>query len=166
MPAIFACATTLTLATTPAPDFAAALIAGVALIVVGIAWVVLAGIQTFRYHWDRRILVAPLVVTVTALVLTSGIPRTVGWAMTAGSLRAHAERCTDSDQPRQIGVYSVAQTRALPAGCVFLLDGGFLNTIGVAHLPDGPTSLGEDDVRGATAWTAIDNGWYRFILPF
>jgi hypothetical protein len=156
------CAVVMWAAVTPVTTFVCAAFAFCAGVVIGIVWLVFAVVGWLRYRTVRRSLVAPVIVVTTAVLVVFSIPFEVGFALSENRLTDLAATCRPSREGSQAGVYTIRRVVAIgDSGCLFYTDGGFLDDVGVAYLPGGPT--GEVRARfESIELRHISDDWYRF----
>ncbi|MFI7003822.1 hypothetical protein [Nocardia sp. NPDC050175] len=141
-----------------------------AIFVLGLAaigWLVPALVAMLYYRTFMLGLIAPAIVAITFALLHTDIPRSVGWALSEGSLERAEVRCTDTGL---IGVYLVTHASRRAAGCHFYTDGGFMDSVGIAHLPNGvpadAVAEGGPIRDGQYGYWHINGPWYRFSQAF
>ncbi|MFF3223624.1 hypothetical protein ACFYV7_12605 [Nocardia suismassiliense] len=143
--------------------FAVVFVLGIA----AIGWLVPALVAMLYYRTFKLGLIAPAMVAITFALAHTEIPRTVGWALSEGSFERAETQCAETGL---IGVYSITRASRHDAGCHFTTDGGFMNTVGIAHLPnDIPADAaveGEPIQDGQYEYRHIDGPWYRFSQAF
>ncbi len=166
-----ACGVMLWSSAAPVVDFVYFMLAGWALVLLGVAWLVLVVIGWFRYRTVRRTLLAPAVVApalvlVTAALVVVQAPFRLGFLVSKPALADAAADCTYSLEHRRIGVYSVRSTRELDGGCLFFTQGGLIDSVGIAYLPGGAPHLGAPRHDGDIGYDHIGGDWYRFVERF
>ena len=160
------CTATLLVFVSPFPLLPVVLLVGWAIALVGLVWIVFAAVQLLRYRWDRRSLLAPAIVVLTAGLLVFHVPFRLGWLAMEGTMTSRAQECSTTHERHWIGLYSVESVSGSPAGCHFQLTGGFLNTVGIAYLPGGAPRIGYTDQEGVRGYEPIDGDWYRYRVAF
>ncbi len=88
--------------------------------------------------------------------------------MSKNRLTAVARECPKTFDDRRIGgVYRVWQIRPVDGGCLFYIEGGLIDSIGLAHLPNGAPYLGEPPRHdGDIGYREYHGDWYRFVQRF
>lgn len=81
--------------------------------------------------------VAPALVLVTCALVALSVPSRVAFTASKDSLAAEAQECSTSSTERRIGAYQVGRI------CLFFIEGGLINSIGLANLPAGTPYLGD-----------------------
>lgn len=82
------------------------------------------------------------------------------------SLSTAADHCVQSFEGTTLGVYRVYRTQPVEGGCLFFIEGGLLNSIGLAHFPDGAPYIGEPQHEGDIGYEEFDGDWYQFEQLF
>ncbi|GAA4814672.1 hypothetical protein [Tomitella cavernea] len=160
------CAAALAVFLSPFPLLPAVILAGWAFVLLGAVWVAFTVVQLVLYRWDRRVLIAPAMVVVTAGLLAFRVPFHLGWCAMQGTMTAHAQQCVNTYERQWIGVYSVESVHGTAGSCHFRLTGGFLDTVGVAYLPGETPSQGFTDREGVRGYEPLGDGWYRYREVF
>ena len=141
-------------------------LAGWALMFLGALWLLFALIGWFKYRAARWTAVAPALVVVTAVLVVLSVPSKTAFAVSESSLTAAATDCESTPDDSWIGVYKVRRTQSTDSGCLFFLEGGLFDSIGLAYMPDGPPNLGEPTRDGDIGYEEFDGDWYQFIQRF
>ncbi|MCJ0905942.1 hypothetical protein [Rhodococcus sp. ARC_M6] len=136
------------------------------LAIVGVAWLVLSLVGWIKYRALRLSTAAPVLVLITLALVMLSVPSRVAFAVSKDSLAAMAVDCQKSLDAQRIGVYRVVQIWPDNNGCRFQIEGGLLNSIGLAYLPDGAPYLGEPRREGDTGYEKFDGDWYLFVRGF
>ncbi|GAA3158806.1 hypothetical protein GCM10020255_040840 [Rhodococcus baikonurensis] len=93
-------------------------------------------------------------------------PSHVAFALSKDSLEAVAADCQKSLENQTIGVYRVLQVWPVGNGCRFHIEGGLIDSIGLAYLPDGAPYLGKPRHDGDIGYQEFDGDWYSFVQRF
>ncbi|MFN3539575.1 MAG: hypothetical protein ACK40J_05850 [Rhodococcus sp. (in: high G+C Gram-positive bacteria)] len=93
-------------------------------------------------------------------------PPKVAFAVSEHSLSTAADHCVQSFEGTTLGVYRVYRTQPVEGGCLFFIEGGLLNSIGLAHFPDGAPYIGEPQHAGDIGYEEFDGDWYQFEQLF
>ncbi|NGP09345.1 hypothetical protein G6038_28525 [Rhodococcus sp. 14C212] len=136
------------------------------LVVLGAVWVGLGLIGWFRYRALRASAVAPVLVVLTVVLVALSVPSRVAFAVSRNALAAEARRCPQSWTDQRIGVYRIWQIRPVEGGCLFFIEGGLIDSIGLAYLPDGAPHLGDPRRDGEIGYRPYSGPWYRFVQRF
>ncbi|MCX5044038.1 hypothetical protein OG921_12750 [Aldersonia sp. NBC_00410] len=161
-----ACGVVLWASAAPVVDFVYIVLAGWALLFLGIAWLVLALIGLLRYRAYRASLIAPVLVLTTAALVVFSVPSWIGFQVSKGGLADAAAECRDSVEKVRIGVYEVSRIAHREEGCLFYTQGGLIDSVGVAYLPGGAPYLGRPRHDGEIGYSHLDGDWYRFVEAF
>ncbi|NMM85612.1 hypothetical protein B2J88_14740 [Rhodococcus sp. SRB_17] len=141
-------------------------LASAVLATLGAVWLVLGLIGWIKYRALRLSAVAPALVLITLTLVMVSVPSRVAFAVSKDSLAAVAVDCQKSLDAQRIGVYRVVQIWPDSNGCRFQIEGGLLNSIGLAYLPDGAPYLGEPRSDGDIVYEEFDGDWYVFVRGF
>lgn len=145
------------------PQFA---LAAAGLLILGGIWLVLALVGWFRYRALRWSTVAPALVLLTAALVAAAVPSRVAFAVSKDALLTAAHECPDSFETRRIGLYTVWQTLPVENGCLFFVEGGLIDSIGLAYLPGGAPRLGEPRHDGDIGYQVYEEDWYTIVRRF
>lgn len=156
------CATTIVLFIAPFPLFPAVVLAELAFVALGTVWIVLATVHGLRYRWDRRILAAPAMVVVTAALVVADVPYRLGWLAAQDAMTEAARSCVETTENHWISVYDVRGVSEHDGGCHFALSGGLINSVGLAYLPEGAPTTGDERHVGYN-YEPIGDDWYKYI---
>ncbi|QDQ97496.1 hypothetical protein [Tomitella fengzijianii] len=160
------CAAALAVFISPFPLLPAVVLVLWAFVLIGPVWLAFTVAQLVLYRWDRRVLVAPVMVVVTAALLAFQVPFHLGWWAMRGTMTAHAQECVNSHERQWIGVYSVERISGSAGSCHFRLTGGFLDTVGIAYLPGEAPRQGFTGREGVRGYEPLGDGWYRYREVF
>lgn len=137
---------------------------------LAVLWAICALFGAIRYRAYLLSALAPVMVAVTVVVVYSGAAEQVGWQVSKGSLAAVAAECARRSEPHRIGVYTIERVSREGAGpgragteCRFYTNGGFLDSVGFAYLPEGPPP---DHPASETTYRQYDGSWYRFVVSW
>lgn len=152
------------------PLYPSLLIAGSALMLllcVGLIWLVLLGIQLWKYRWDFGILIAPIIAAVAVAAIAGGAMQRLGWTLSHAELTTLAQACGESSDVRWAGVYRVTSVDRTDVGCLLYMDPTFMGPAGIAYAPDGVDRLGLPPGEGMIGYTEMpvgntDGPWYQF----
>jgi hypothetical protein len=136
------------------------------LLILGAVWLVLGVVGWFKFRALRVTTIAPVVVLATAGLVMLSVPSTVAFAVSKGSLAAAAVPCVQSWDDRRIGMYQVRRIQPVDGGCLFYIEGGLIDSIGLAYLPEGAPYLGKPRHDGDIGYTPYRGDWYRFVQRF
>nr|WP_296769621.1 hypothetical protein [Rhodococcus sp. (in: high G+C Gram-positive bacteria)] len=136
------------------------------LLFLGAVWLVFAMIGWFRYRGLRWTAIAPALVILTAALVLFSVPSRTAFLVSKSSLETVAADCADSQQDRRIGAYSVLQIRRMDKGCLFFIQGGLIDSIGLAYLPDSDPRIGKPRHDGDFGFEEFSGDWYRFVQRF
>ncbi|MFE4500035.1 hypothetical protein ACFRFQ_09220 [Rhodococcus sp. NPDC056743] len=150
----------------PLVSYAYYALAIVVLAVLGAVWLILSVIGWFKFRAMRWSLIAPGLVLVTGALVMLSVPSRVAFMASQSSLVAEAQECSTSSTDRRIGAYQVRRIEPVGDGCLFYLEGGLINSIGLAYLPDGAPYLGDPRHDGDIGYQAFDGDWYTFVQAF
>ncbi|MGW1737175.1 hypothetical protein ACWCPQ_00035 [Nocardia sp. NPDC001965] len=137
------------------------LIASGVLLVLGVLWSIWALFGLIRYRAHPLSAVAPLLAAVAVGLVYSGAAERSGWQLSKGALAAAAVDCADSSEPARIGLYLVERVHRYGAECRFYTDGGLIDQVGFAYLPEGPPP---ERRASETTYRRYDGSWYRFTV--
>ncbi|QBJ98516.1 hypothetical protein ERC79_03080 [Rhodococcus sp. ABRD24] len=138
-----------------------------ALLVLGGIWSVLVAVGLVRYGWHRLVLVAPVIVVLTAALVAFSVPERFGWWMSKDDLLRAAVACVDPPESDHIGLYEVLWVdRVGERGCRFHTSGGFLDLVGVAYLPGMQPYIGDVRHDGDIGYRHLEGDWYSFTQRF
>lgn len=142
--------------------FAYLFFAGWALFFVGVLWLVMVAVGSWRYRdptW-RLSLIAPIAAAFTLAFGATGLPAKIGWAISENSLNHTAATCAQASEQR-VGVYTVRSVVKHEGGCLIYTDSGWINPVGFAYFPNGAPRDDSD-----IGYEHIDGDWYRFEQQF
>ncbi|WP_327151412.1 hypothetical protein [Nocardia sp. NBC_01329] len=131
------------------------------LLVSAVLWAICALFGLVRYRAHLLSAVAPLLVAVTVAVVYSGAAERSGWQLSKGSLEAAAVECAERSGPDRIGLYTVELIESDGRECRFYTDGGLIDRVGFAYLPDGPPP---EHQSSGTTYRQYDGSWYRLVV--
>lgn len=143
-----------------------------ALIIVGVVWLAAVVFGSIRYGWRAVTLVAPVIVLVTVVLAAVELPGRFGWWVSKDDLQQAAVACADPAdgadlRSRRIGVYRVYSVhRVGDRGCRFTVEGGLVDSVGVAYLPGERPYLGDPRRDGEIGYRHIEGDWYAFVQRF
>jgi len=120
----------------------------------------------FKFRALRVTAIAPVLVFATAVSVLLSVPSTVAFAVSKGALAAAAAECAQSWDARRIGVYQVRRIQPVDDGCLFYIEGGLIDPIGLAYLPEGAPYLGKPRHDGDIGYKEYNGAWYRFVQRF
>lgn len=160
---------------TPLPSVFLGLVTMVALVAWGVIWAIGAVVTVVRLARRRRVrrwrwlVVASVLVTVTAVLVATDVPLHARWGMSRGAFEDAAAQA-DPDLPRsrtrdlgvdgRLGLYDVWSVEQTGEAVVFAVDGGGLfQESGFAHLPEGPFPELERAFESMT-FTHLGGDWY------
>ncbi|MFD3701749.1 hypothetical protein ACFWUP_01240 [Nocardia sp. NPDC058658] len=141
-------------------DLLALLVAGVLLLVAGVAWMVLGPIGCAKYREYLAVAAAPIVVGLGLGLAFSGLPDRLAWRLSEGSMTRAAQEC--SDRGGWFGVMRVDNVYRTDGGCVFAIyatDGGVAYFAPGTAPPDGPPQ------PYSHVYEPFAPNWYRFSTP-
>ncbi|MDI9913718.1 hypothetical protein [Rhodococcus sp. IEGM 1379] len=99
---------------------------------------------------------APVLVLITLTLVMLSVASRVACAISKDSLSAAAAECSESLSTQRIGVYKVVQIWSDNTGCKFHIEGGLIDSIGLAYLPDGALYLGNPRCDGDIGYQEFD----------
>lgn len=143
-----------------------------ALVIVGAVWLAAVVFGSIRYGWRRVTLVAPIIVLVTVGLAAIDLPGRFGWWVSKDDLQQAAVACADPSDGtdlrfRWIGAYRVYSAhRVGDDGCRFAVEGGLIDSVGVAYLPGEQPYLGAPRRDGEFGYRHIEGDWYAFVQRF
>lgn len=137
-----------------------------ALAALGAVWLILSLIGWFKFRAVRWSFIAPALVLVTCALVALSVPSRVAFMASKDSLAAEAQECLTSSTDRRIGAYQVRRVEAVDDGCLFFIEGGLINSIGLAYLPDGAPYLGDPRHDGDIGYQELHGDWYTFVQAF
>ncbi|MBY4126955.1 hypothetical protein HQO83_00960 [Rhodococcus fascians] len=140
--------------------------AGWVLLVLGAVWLTFASIGWFKYRALRWSAVAPILVALTAGLVVLSVPSKLAFAVSEGSLTHAASECPKSFEDRRIGVYNVRRVQPVTNGCLFFIEGGLFDSIGLGYFPDVAPSLREPRREGDIGYQKFEGDWYMFVQRF
>ncbi|MBS9372299.1 hypothetical protein [Rhodococcus sp. B50] len=141
-------------------------LASTVLLISGAVWLVLGLVGWFRFHTLRLTTIAPVMVLATTGLVMLSVPSTVAFAVSKGSLTAASAQCAQSWDDRWFGVYRVWRIQPVDGGCLFYIEGGLIDSIGLAYLPEGAPYLGKPRHDGDIGYEPYSGDWYRFVQRF
>lgn len=141
-------------------------LASAVLLALGGIWVILGLIGWVRFRALRPSVTAPVLVLITVAAVAASVPSQFAFAVSKNRLTAVARECPKTFDDRRIGVYRVWQIRPVDGGCLFYIEGGLIDSIGLAHLPNGAPYLGEPRHDGDIGYREYHGDWYRFVQRF
>ncbi len=141
-------------------------LASSALVILGVVWAGLGLLGWFRYRALRASAVAPVLVVLTVVLVALSVPSRVAFAVSRNALAAEARQCPQSWTDQRIGMYRIWQIRPVEGGCLSFIEGGLIDSIGLAYLPDGAPHLGAPRRDGEIGYTPYSGPWYRFVQRF
>jgi hypothetical protein len=165
----------------PGFDALAAMVAGVAMLLLGAIW--LAWLVTYRLRagrWSWGFVVAPLIVLAMLVALVAGVPRQVRWELSrpafdrlVATLPAPSSESESVWQPiavpETIGSYRIVGAYRVEGGYVFYdRHGAFFDDAGFAYLPDGPSeslTAGDGSFEAPRFWP-LGGGWYNWTASW
>lgn len=150
----------------PVVDFVYFALAGWALLILGAVWLVATLIGWFKYRAWRWSAAAPVIVVATLGLVMLSVPSRVAFALSEGALTEAAAECQEATENRTIGVYRIESVRKMDGGCVFFIEGGLIDGIGLAYLPNGAPYLGDPRFDGDFGYKEYEGDWYRFVQRF
>lgn len=136
------------------------------LLILGAVWLVVGLVGWFKFRALRVTAIAPALVLATAVLVVLSVPSTVAFAVSKGSLVAASAQCAPSWDGRRIGVYQVRRIQPVDSGCLFYIEGGLIDPIGLAYLPGGAPYLGKPRHDGDIGYEQYNGDWYRFVERF
>lgn len=136
------------------------------LLILGAVWLVIGLVGWFKFRARRATVVAPALVFATAVLVLLSVPSKVAFAVSKGSLAAESVECVQSGDDRRIGVYQVLRIQPVDGGCLFYIEGGLIDSIGLAYLPEGAPYLGAPRRDGDIGYEKYSGAWYRFVQRF
>ncbi|SUF08999.1 hypothetical membrane protein [Rhodococcus gordoniae] len=136
------------------------------LLILGAVWLVVGLVGWFKFRALRVTAIAPALVLATAVLVVWSVPSTVAFAVSKGSLVAASAQCAPSWDGRRIGVYQVRRIQPVDGGCLFYIEGGLIDPIGLAYLPGGAPYLGKPRHDGDIGYEQYSGDWYRFVERF
>jgi hypothetical protein len=174
------CFALLVAASVPGLDFFLFVGAGWVLVGFILVWMVRVVTVLVAHRQDRatgawwRVAVAPAVGVVVLVLLTFNVPLDVRWAMSEDAFNEAVEDINQdrpdrdpSDSigaPTTIGSYNVRYARRVEDGGVlfFDADGGLIDEVGFAYLPNGPYPELENGIFERPHFESLGGGWYTF----
>lgn len=160
-----ACAVLLYSLTPPSAMIWLLAVSGWLLLILGAVWLVLTIIGWVRYRAWKLSSLAVIVVAVTALLAGVSAPFTVGFALSKGELAEVASDCTAPVGGR-VEVYVFEGLKAVDGGCLIYVEGGVVDQVGFAYLPDGAPRLGPSAGEQEIGYAELDGDWYTFLRRF
>ncbi|MGX1804502.1 hypothetical protein ACWIGI_02200 [Nocardia sp. NPDC055321] len=140
----------------------ALLLGGWVLVVAGGIWLVAAVSGAVAHRAWILTAAAPVAVTVTLALLSSGAPTRIGWELSRPALERTAGACADTHAEQRFGMYRVDYVRVIAGGCAFSLADTSLGVEGFAYIPHGDPPAPAAHARAGTSYTRIDGPWYTY----
>ncbi len=150
----------------PTVSFPIFALAAWVLLILGAFWLTFALIGWFKYRAFRWTLVAPVLVLVTIGLVALSVPSTFAFTVSKRALSTAADQCGETFEDQTIGLYRVWMTERVDGGCLFYMDGGLIDPVGLAHMPDGVPYLGDPRHEGDIGYQEFNGDWYRFVVAF
>lgn len=153
--------------TEPVLDVAPALVALALLLALAVVWAVrLVLALTARRRGLGRFALAPVLCGAVAVLLLLGTPLDVRWSLDRTAF-ATAAATGGGATGQHLGTHDVGRVRDLPGRAVAfdLSDAGFLDDVGYAYLPDGPSgevAAAFESVR----FTHLDGSWWTYAADW
>ena len=141
-------------------------LASAMLLGLGGIWLILGLIGWVKHRSWRPSALAPAAVLLTVASVMLSVPSQVAFTMSKKSLADAARECSESFADRRIGAYQVRRIQPVDNGCLFFIEGGLIDSIGLAYLPDGAPYLGEPRHDGDIGYEEYAGDWYRFVQRF
>ena len=160
----------------PAGAFFLAIGAMLTWLFAGVLWLVLAVIRALdgRKHRPsvvsiRSLVVAATLVASTGALSVADVPLRARWSVSRSAFEeVVADAATDPQAeptvPDRLGAYRVSDVDRHGDATVFTIPtSGIFTTSGFAHLPEGPGTLAQDEMFGAT-FEHLGGDWYTWIV--
>ncbi|MDV8025237.1 hypothetical protein [Rhodococcus sp. IEGM 1330] len=162
----FVCGVVLWAFLPPVVFFPFLALAAWALLVLGAVWLILALVGWFRYRALRWSVVAPVLVVLTVGLVLLSVPPKFAFAVSEDALTDVAVDCPKTWEDKRIGLYSVQYVRPVDNGCLFFIEGGLIDSIGLGYFPDVAPPLGEPEHDRDIGYQEFDGDWYLFVQRF
>ncbi|ACY20495.1 hypothetical protein Gbro_1191 [Gordonia bronchialis DSM 43247] len=130
------------------------------LLVLLIAWMVLAVVGLVRHRVWRLSTVPVILAMITVALLGAAVPSRIAFATSRGELESVARECESRFDDRWIGLVRVSSSTPIAGGCLLYTPGGGIDPVGWAYSPGGAPIL-----DGVT-FTHHSGDWYRFRMRF
>ncbi|WP_194814360.1 hypothetical protein [Nocardia sp. XZ_19_385] len=143
-------------------EFFVGLFGLLALLGLGVVWIIITIIGLLAYRTFLASLITPLIVLTGMGLAWAEIPQKLAWWASRDALGRAASTCDEHGDSGRIGVYTITRVQRTPDGCLFYTDGGFLNRVGFAHLPGGAPAT----PPAVMQYTSLGGPWYRFMEPW
>lgn len=142
-------------------------LASTVLVFVGLAWLVLVLIGWAKFRAWKLPSIAVVVVVATAIAVMFSAPSRAAFAVSQGALSDLTIKCSQSFDVEHVGVYVVRYVQPVDdGGCLIYVEGGFLDSVGFAYLPDRTPYLGKPRRDGEIGYTPLQGNWYTFVQAF
>lgn len=136
------------------------------LLFLGAIWLALALVGWFGYRALRWSGVAPIFVVLTVGLVFLSVPSKFAFAVSEDALTATAVDCPKTFEGSRIGLYSVQYVQPVDNGCLFFIEGGLIDSIGLGYFPDVAPPLGKPRHDGDIGYQEFDGDWYLFVQRF
>ncbi|MEV2223943.1 hypothetical protein AB0E01_29255 [Nocardia vinacea] len=141
------------------------LLAGIGLVCVGAIWFAAGIWGLIAYRTYLLTLLAPVLVLGAFALLLTGVMPKLSWWISRDAFTEVGTACAATSSDRWIGVYHIRHIGKYDGGCLFYTDGGLLDSVGFAYMPDGvPAAAHPGYAR--IEYTPFEGAWYRFSEPF
>ncbi|MBY6540286.1 hypothetical protein HQ325_16550 [Rhodococcus sp. BP-349] len=137
-----------------------------ALGILGAAWLVLTVVGWIKYRAWKLASIAVAIVAATAVLVVLSVPFRVAFAVSKGPLTDIATACSATPAGGWAGAYELDGVSAVDGGCLIYVEGGFLDQVGFAYMPDGAPKLGPPDGEQQIGYAGLDGDWYTFVHRF
>lgn len=136
------------------------------LALLGLAWLVLAIVGWVKFRAWKLSTIAAVVVVLTGLLVMASVPSRAAFAVSQEMLGDLATECTRSLEHRRVGAYALRYVEPIDGGCLIHVEGGFLDSVGFAHLPDRKPDTGDLRRDDGIEYTELRGDWYTFVEHF
>lgn len=138
----------------------------------GVTWVV--RVAAYAANGGRRFgifALAPAVVVLVFVLLVTGVPAQLRWAVSRPAFDRVAVDLAvspDTATPGRIGLYNVGHVENVPGGWIIYEDGGsgFVDDAGFAYLPAGPTADLGDGSWENPRFHHLGGPWYSWTASW
>lgn len=147
---------------TPIPYILYFAIAAWTLVAFGATWFAFALVGWLKYRAIGWSAVAPFFVVLTLGLILTSTPSKLAFAMSRDTLTATATECPRTSTDRRIGWYTIKYIQPVEHGCLFVMDGGMGDWVGLAYFPDAVPTLTDPRKPGDIRYEKFDGMWFLF----
>lgn len=138
-------------------SFDSVIMALLALMFLGLLWLLAGATGLWLYRAWRLNLIAPLVVALTFAVASAEVPDKLGWALSKDALERVAITCAPTNGTR-LGLYSVRKITKRDGGCLIYDADYSIGLEGFAYFPDNALPPNPSGIH----YKPFAGPWYRF----